>query len=250
MVRKNFSRYAGSYDRYSTIQDLAASRLISRINGKSFARILDIGCGTGNYTRLLREKFPVAHIKAIDISKSMVEIADKKLRGQNIEFIIRDGEELLLGERFDLISSNAAFQWFEDLPSALSGYRELLTEDGVISFSIFGPKTYCELEASLRELFSDDFSISSSAFMRPSELKSILSSIFRQVEIEEATYKERDDSLKGLLNKIRYTGTSGNNGNSNRFWTPKTISALDEIYRRRYKDIISTYQLFFCKGQR
>ena len=34
----------------------------------------------------------------------------------------------------------------------------------------------------------------------------------------------------------------------NRFWTEKTITAVEEEYKKKFKEIVSTYQVFFCKG--
>ena len=119
LVEKNFSRYACYYDAYSTVQNLSASDLAAGIGESKFKSILDIGCGTGNYTALLRNKFPGARIKALDISGEMIKVAKEKLRGGEIEFIVGDGEALNLREKFDLISSNASFQWFTNLGGLL-----------------------------------------------------------------------------------------------------------------------------------
>ena len=55
---------------------------------------------------------------------------------------------------------------------------------------------------------------------------------------------------KGLLERIRYTGTQGNGSNSKGLWTPKMIDSLDKVYKKCFKDIIATYQVFYCKGVR
>ena len=52
----------------------------------------------------------------------------------------------------------------------------------------------------------------------------------------------------GLLKKIKYTGTRGNGAERKSFWTSKMVNDLEKIYRKRCKDIIATYQVFFCRG--
>ena len=111
VIENNFSRYAKFYDSYSTIQNFSAQELISQVRANGFKNILDIGCGTGNYTRLLKGKFPQAKITAIDLSKEMLCIAKDKLADRSIKFLRADGQKLKIKEKFDLISSNATFQW-------------------------------------------------------------------------------------------------------------------------------------------
>lgn len=248
IVKKNFSKCARYYDRYATIQNLCGSRLIAKIETDGFGRVLDIGCGTGNYTKLLRERFPKARIKAIDISGEMIEVAKEKLEDRGIEFIIADGETVDFKERFDLISSNASFQWFEGLEKTLSRYRRLLNKNGIILFSAFGPLTFYELDNSLKELSGRYSKISSCNFFEKTTIEKILKCLFKEIEVEQKVYKESHDSLSELLKKIKYTGVRGNGAGKRRLWTSKTVSDLEKIYRRRSKDITATYQIFFCKG--
>lgn len=248
IIKNNFSKYARYYDKYSSIQNLCALKLIAKIGRNSFKKILDIGCGTGNYTKLLGNKFPNAQVKAIDISREMIEVARNKLKNERIEFIIADGEMIDLKEQFDLVSSNASFQWFENLEKTLLKYRELLNKNSIISFSIFGPLTFFELDKSLRKLFGKDASISSCNFIEKKEIIKVLKGLFKKTEVDEEIYKEKYRSLAELLKKIKYTGARGNGTNRRSFWTAKKICNLEKIYKRDFRDIVATYQVFFCKG--
>jgi len=110
IIKENFSKHAREYDQYSKVQNFCASKLINEIGCKQCHNILDLGCGTGNYTKLLRDKFPKSLIKAVDISRAMVEVSKEKLSNQKIEFIIADAEQFKLDNGFDLVTSNASFQ--------------------------------------------------------------------------------------------------------------------------------------------
>lgn len=248
IAKNNFSKYAAHYDRYSTVQGLCGLRLISKLTEGSFNRILEIGCGTGNYTNLLKDRFPAAGIKAVDISSAMIQIAKDKLRDGAVEFITRDAEDVDFNEQFDLISSNASFQWFADLEKALSKYEGLLAQGGVILFSAFGPRTFHELDRSLKALCGRGISIPSCNFAEKSKIEKIMKYLFKKVEVEEALYRENYKSLKELLEKIRYTGTRGNGAEKKGVWTPKMMGELENLYRTKTKDIQATYQIFFCKG--
>ncbi len=247
IIKNNFSKYAKFYDKYSIIQNLCASKLISKIQTNGFKKILDIGCGTGNYTKLLRAKFPFAQIKAIDISKEMIELAKKKFPEDSIKFSIIDAEKIGFNEKFDFISSNATFQWFENLEKTLKRLKKILNKDGLISFSIFGPLTFYELDESLQLFGRQSVRVSASSFIGKEKIEKILKGIFGNFNIERQIYKEKFSSLKELLNRIKYTGTKGNGIRS--FWTANTISKIEDIYKEKFKNIIATYQVFFCKTQ-
>lgn len=249
IIKNNFSKYAKYYDSYSTIQNLCALRLIEMVRANGIGKILDIGCGTGNYTKLLRHRFPSASIKAVDISKEMVGIAEEKLPDRLIEFIIADAESVSFKEKFDFVSSNASFQWFEDLETALLRYRGLLSESGIITFSTFGPLTFYELNSCLKELFGDNALINSTNFMEKPRVEELLKATFREAEVEEEIYKERHITLSELLRKIKYSGIRGVGISKKGLWTSKIMDELERVYRVRFEDIIVTYQVFFCKAK-
>ena len=130
VIKRNFSRYAEYYDTHSSVQDQVGLELITGLNAAEFDKILDIGCGTGNYTRLLRDKFPTATIMAVDICGKMIEVAQSKLQNRKIEFVRADAETMAMAptESFGLITSNACFQWFGNLErwSCYPGCRETI----------------------------------------------------------------------------------------------------------------------------
>lgn len=248
IISGNFSKYARGYDQHSTVQNLSALKLIEEANSGSFRNILEIGCGTGNYTKLLREKFSKACIKAIDMSGEMIKLAKEKLGNEGIEFIIADAENLKLEKSFDLISSNASFQWFENLEGDLVKYKEALNKGGSILFSTFGPRTFYELHSSLEEFFQKKLYLTASNFLVKQKIERMLKRFFREVEVREKIYKEGYSSLWKLLKKVRNTGTRGGGLRGEVFWTPRTIASVEKIYIKRFGSIAATYQLFFCRG--
>jgi malonyl-CoA O-methyltransferase len=249
ILEKNFSRYARRYDRYAAIQDRIAAELIESLGGHSFSDILDIGCGTGNYTGLLRKRFPEARITAIDISGEMLRVAEGKLK-EGVRFIRNDAEAIDTDNRFDLISSNAAFQWFENLNEALNRYKGLLSGGGRIQFSTFGPSTFHELNSSVKDLFGHDESIGAGNFTGERRLEDILRRLFRDAEFRIEIYKEEYASLKELLLRIKYTGTRGEGAMNGKAWTKGKLESLERVYRERFGSITATYQVFFCGGTR
>ncbi|NIA08209.1 MAG: malonyl-ACP O-methyltransferase BioC [Nitrospiraceae bacterium] len=254
IIIRNFSQCANHYDQYADIQNFCASRLIKKTNNANFLRILEIGCGTGNYTRLLAKRFPEAQIEAIDISRDMLLIAEKKLANRHIKFTSCDGEAIDLAGNFDLITSNSCLQWFEDLKKSLHTYRDMLIpRKGIILFSVFGPLTFWELNKSLKEAMGGDTKIAAANFIKKEDIKRALKKYFKEVNIEEKILKKRYPSFIELLKTIKYTGTRGDYI-IKKIWTPNMISKIEHIYRERFsradqKYISVTYQFFFCKAK-
>ncbi len=174
--------------------------------------IFEIGCGTGYYTRLLRERYRTARLKACDISARMVEVAREKLRDEAIEFLVADAETLVLDERFDLVTSNATLQWFEDLEAALKHCRNALNDGGLLAFSIFGPETFRELDHCLRLALGRAEGgglVRSRTFLEKERIAEMLRASFGRVTVRDATLREEYPSLRALLEKIKYTGARG-----------------------------------------
>jgi SAM-dependent methyltransferase len=63
------------YLRYERERTQPSIDLASRIDLDSPATIIDLGCGPGNSTRVLRERWPAAHIIGLDSSTAMIEKA-------------------------------------------------------------------------------------------------------------------------------------------------------------------------------
>lgn len=247
-VGRNFSRYAKRYDEYAGIQHATANELIKRSPAKAPRNILDIGCGTGNYTLLLRDKFRDADIKALDISREMVEIARRKCVGYDIDFSVVDAERLDLRDKFDLITSNATFQWFDDLRSSLRKYSSALAHGGSMLFSTFGPLTFRELSLSLKDALGKDSTISSGGFIGKDELTKMVKSSFAESVVEETILKKKYNSLEELLKHIKYTGTRGSGVSGISLWRRAMLNRVEEAYMSDFGGIEASYQIFYCRA--
>lgn len=183
LVRLHFDKHAHEYERYASVQMEMAARLTACAtlamragNGahRPVRRILEIGCGTGRLTAMLAEAFPEARFVCIDLSARMIAIAKQNIgRAQldaaddkRISFVVGDAERILLegdrildtvaeaegghqGRGFDLIVSNAAFQWFTTPRETVKACLGLLyPAKGTLAFSTFGPGTFRQLHAS------------------------------------------------------------------------------------------------------
>ena len=97
-------------------------------------RILEIGCGTGSASAVLKAKFPDADITGVDLSPEMVRIAQAKVQG--VTFEPADASRLPFPDAsFDLVAQNNVPVYFGEIARVLNpGGRVLIT-------STFGPAT-------------------------------------------------------------------------------------------------------------
>ena len=78
--------------------------LVSRINFDTPGKIIDIGCGPGNSTQILVQKWPDALVTGVDNSPAMIEKAKKDFPNQNWKLLDAGKDEI--NEKFDIIISD------------------------------------------------------------------------------------------------------------------------------------------------
>jgi malonyl-CoA O-methyltransferase len=146
-IARAFSEQAGVYDGVAIVQQIAARRLAERIGQSVTAlpkRILEIGCGTGFLSARLGEMFPESDLLLTDISPSMLQHCRARLGDQH-RYQVLDGEHPeALTEKFDLIASSLAFQWFDDLRGGMERLGHLLAPGGRMVFTTLGRGSFAE----------------------------------------------------------------------------------------------------------
>lgn len=160
-VRDSFDRAAESYDAAAVLQKFVRTEMLSRLDLVSMQprKILDAGCGTGHASAALMKKYSKAELVSLDLALGML----KKTRSNNASLANRikrffgqskqnllcaDIEQLPLADSsVDMIFSNLAVQWCNDLDAAFKGMHRVLGTNGLLTFSTLGPDTLKELRA-------------------------------------------------------------------------------------------------------
>ncbi len=154
-VRRAFSRAATQYDAAAVLQREVCMRMLEKLDYIKLqpASILDVGSGTGGGARQLGTRYKHAEIIALDIALGMLQASrgtsgwwHKLFSGSKQRFLCADAEALpLAAQSVDMVWSNLALQWCNDLPATFSGLQRVLKTGGLLMFSTFGPDTLNEL---------------------------------------------------------------------------------------------------------
>jgi malonyl-CoA O-methyltransferase len=249
VIKHNFSRYARHYDRYARIQQRTGDALLTHITGQSFGRILDMGCGTGQLTYALQRQFPRAVIHALDICPDMLAVARDKPFAHTIEFMAADVECAELNGPYDLIVSNATFQWLSDMQAMMTRCRSCLGSDGRLLFSLFGPDTYRELAEVVAEVWQATITAASAFRLDENSTAALLGQHFNEVSVDRQCIQTSYPDLLTLLRTIKYTGTQGE-GLSGRTLLRRDIHALETVYRQRYGAITATHEIITAQARK
>lgn len=113
-----------------------AQDLLARIPLAAPARVVDLGCGPGNVTRLLSDRWPLAQITGVDSSAAMLERA--RLVLPEARFELADIASWTPTEAPDLIFSNAALHWLDDHPALFPRLLSLLAPGDVLAVQMPG----------------------------------------------------------------------------------------------------------------
>src|SRR3989338_8974741 len=147
-VAASFSRAAESYDSVAALQRNVGQQLLAQLPAAiSPVRWLDLGCGTGYFSRALGERFPASQGVAVDIAEGMLQHA-RPLGGAQ-QFIAGDAERLPLRDAScELLFSSLALQWCADFSALLSQAEGVLEPGVVLAFSSLCVVTLQELSDS------------------------------------------------------------------------------------------------------
>lgn len=223
-ICKNFSQAIVHYDEASLPQKRAAEKtysLLCRHAGREFGRILELGCGTGHFTKLAVSGLSWDTYIANDICIEMGEIIGQIGEGK-IDFVSGDAETLPFEGRFDLVCACSVIQWFDDLHEFFVRCAAKLEKGGYIAFSTFCPDNMMEI----RQLTGVGLDY------RPLRwYVAELENKFEILHIGEDRIRLNFDCPASVLRHIRMTGAVMNGEFS---FTPNTYRKFEREYHERF----------------
>lgn len=126
---------ANQYTKFEKERTQPSLDLLNRLNGE-YKNILDLGCGPGNSTNVVKNKFPASKIIGIDSSINMLEKAKKN--HPEINFELGSAPEYFYAHKneYDLIFSNACIHWIKEQNELCSAVFNSLKSGGTFAFQI------------------------------------------------------------------------------------------------------------------
>ncbi|KAI1339594.1 S-adenosyl-L-methionine-dependent methyltransferase [Xylariaceae sp. FL0016] len=129
--------FAKGYTVASGTQQNAGLFLIDKLKISPGMHILDVGCGPGNLTSLLRDLVgEEGKVVGIDPSEERVALA-RELTTSNLEFFEARAEDLsrFPAASFDIVFVNSTLHWVQDQPKAMGEFARVLCSGGRVSIS-------------------------------------------------------------------------------------------------------------------
>ena len=259
-VRDSFDRAAETYDAAAVLQKFVRTEMLSRLDLVTMqpTHILDAGCGTGHASAALMKKYPKAELVSLDLALGMLKKTQsvnasltnriKRVFGQAQQNLLcADIEQLPLADAsVDIIFSNLAIQWCNDLDAAFAGMHRVLCTDGLLTFSTLGPDTLTELRAASK---TDGERVSVSRFVDMHDIGDALvragfSAPVLDVERVVLTYENAIDVMRDLKAIGAHNAADGRGRGLQGRDFLKRITANYEQFRREGK-LPATFEVVY-----
>ena len=131
MARAAAAWNPAQYLRFADERLRPALDLLGRVPLEAPARVVDLGCGAGNVTAILRQRFPAADVVGVDGSAAMLEKA--RTAAPDCRFEQADFSAWQPHEAPDLIYSNAALHWTDGHDALFPRLLSCLAPGGVLA---------------------------------------------------------------------------------------------------------------------
>lgn len=222
-ICKSFNQHAHEYERAALVQQEIGQRLFERLDYLKIAPryVLDLGCGTGVFTRLLKKKYPQAHVVACDIAFAMLQHTKKK-QGWRRKWSLVNGDMLALPFAdgvFDLVFANQVIHWASPLAAVLKEINRVMNQEACLMFSTLGADTFKELNHSWAQV--DNFA-HANTFMDMHDVgDNLLAQRFLDPVVDMEVLTVHYTSLKELLQSLKAQGVRNINQARNKGLTGK-----------------------------
>lgn len=245
-IARDFGVASETYESASRLQRHMGNIMLDRLGhwrtGNDEPEILDLGCGTGWYTRTLRQAYPEAHVTGVDLSPGMIGHARFNSPAA-IDWLVADAECLPLPDNsVDIVFSNLMIQWCERPLSVLAECRRLLRPGGVLVCSTLLDGTLKELEQAWAK--ADPGRRHVNRFEAASTIKRIVDEVVPGGKITTGTVTLDYPSPLALTRELKSLGAGYKGQDRRRTVTaPGRVRAMCANYPRTREDnVLASYQ--------
>jgi trans-aconitate 2-methyltransferase len=141
----------GTYLEYGDERARPFVDLVARVGATDPRSVVDLGCGPGHLTALLRRRWPAADVVGVDSSAEMVAAAEP---GSGVRMVVGDLREWAPTSPVDVLVSNAALQWVPDHLALLPRLVDQVAPGGWFAFQV--PGNFAAPSHALRRRLEED----------------------------------------------------------------------------------------------
>ena len=222
-VALRFAQAGQSYTEHAIAQKQICQHLmqlmLDHLPTQHQARVLEIGCGSGNLSHLLLQHLQIDRLILNDI---YAEVQRHFPQQQQIEWRIGDIEQLELPTQLNLVTSSSALQWMTDLQAVFSKIACALVQQGFFCFSIFGQQNLKEIKALTGQGLE---------YHTLSELQKVLTQTgFDVLHLSEQIKTLHFSHPKQVLQHLKATGVTATSASHR--WTKKTLQQFYQDYQQ------------------
>ncbi len=147
LIAARFAKARNTYTREARVQQRVAEKMMQLIKEPytRFRRVVEFGCGTGSYSRILLHTLQPEALLLNDLCREMEECVKELCDGTTVQFVPGDAEAIDFPGETDLITSCSTLQWFNDPGAFLTRCHQALVADGLLAFSTFGATNMHEI---------------------------------------------------------------------------------------------------------
>lgn len=154
LIASQFGGASKTYDGASRLQRIMGEEMLDvlKLIGDDLRprRILDLGCGTGRFTRKIAQIWP-CQVTGVDLSPGMIGQASEQ-SGRAVEWLVADAESLPFpSNSCDVVFSNLMVQWCDDPRTVFAECRRVLKPGGRLVLSTLLDGTLAELKQAWAE---------------------------------------------------------------------------------------------------
>lgn len=231
LIAARFAAAAPHYNRHAEAQrqihaELAA--LLAAHAPSSARKVLEIGCGTGLFSRILAAQFPQAQLVLNDLHPDCTAAPSGfqtafAANGFMPEYRFGDAEHTDFGSGYDAVCSASALQWLADPAAFLTRAAAMLVSDGLLVFNTFTPANLHQIRALTNQGLD---------YPEAAQWQAWLARDYEILSLHSETITLSFDTPRQVLRHLQATGVTATG--SGFAWTKQRLADFDTAYRARY----------------
>ena len=250
-IAKSFNGAVKSYDASAVVHNIVGDRLIERLDLVKIEPelIIDLGSGTGTYSRQLQQRYKKKKMLGIDLALQMSIHANRQRKWLAKErYVCADAEYLPLADNsVDLVFSNLMLHWVINPDQLFQEIQRVLVPGGLLMFTSFGPDTLKEMRQSWAQV---DNNVHVNRFLDMHDIGDSLSnSGFAGIVMDSETITMTYEKLSELHQDLKNIGEVNINTGRNPYLTGKdrwnNYLRVYEQFRNNQGDYLASYEIAY-----